>query len=98
MAGSWQVVVEFGRDFDIEIIGRHKSGPPQYVRSPEGIAIPFNDRESAEAAQREIRVYVRPVHDAGGEDYRPVVPGEVVRDFPCCDSRQIARGEGNAAH
>jgi hypothetical protein len=44
------------------------------------ITVPFADRESAEAAREEVTVSVRPVHDAGGEDYRRVVPGEVVRE------------------
>lgn len=44
------------------------------------VTIPFADRESAEAALREVEVFVRAVHDAGGEDYRPVVAGEVLAE------------------
>jgi hypothetical protein len=68
-----EVVIRFGRSFDIFMGG-------EYVSSGQEITIPFTDRETAEAAQRDITVHVRPVHDAGGEDYRPVVPGEVVRE------------------
>jgi len=69
-----EVVIRLGRRFDI----RTSSGA--YLAGISEITVPFADRESAEAAQREITVHVRPVHDAGGEDYRRVVPGEVVRE------------------
>ena len=91
---SWQVVIELGRKFDVQTGPPYSTQLPAFISTPV-ITIPFDDRESAEAAQREIRVYVRPVHDAGGEDYRPLIPGEVVRDFPCCG---IERGDGNAVH
>jgi hypothetical protein len=71
---SHEIVIRLGRRFDI----RTSSGA--YLAGISEITIPFTDRESAEAAQREISVSVRPVHDAGGEDYRRVVPGEVVRE------------------
>ncbi len=69
-----EVVIRFGRPFDIST----SSGA--YLAGISEITVPFADRESAEAAQREITVHVRPVHDAGGEDYRREVPGEVVRE------------------
>jgi len=68
-----QIVIRFGRPFDLQLRTSVLAG----VRE---ITVPFADRESAEAAQREITVSVRPVRDAGGEDYRPVVPGEVIRE------------------
>lgn len=68
-----QIVIRFGRPFDLQLRTSVLAG----VRE---ITVPFADRESAESAQREITVSVRPVHDAGGEDYRPVVPGEVIRE------------------
>ena len=46
-------------------------------------------RESAEGALGEIQMSVRQVHDAGGEDYRPVVAGEVV--LPAEDQMRAAR-------
>ena len=72
---SWQIVIELGRKFDVEVNGDYHTITPV-------ITIPFGDRESAEGAQRDIHVWVREVHDAGGEDYRPVVPGEVIRESP----------------
>ena len=67
-----EVVIRFGRPFSIAIRGD--------FRDATEITIPFTDRESAFAAHRDITITVRPVHDAGGEDYRPVVAGEVVPD------------------
>ena len=69
-----EVVIRFGHPFDI------RTGRGAFLADVREITVPFADRESAEAAQREIIVHVRPVHDAGGEDYRRVVPGEVVRE------------------
>ena len=69
-----EVVIRFGRPFDVSTPGG------AFLADVREITVPFADKESAEAAQREITVSVRPVHDAGGEDYRRVVPGEVVRE------------------
>lgn len=69
-----EVVIRFGRPFAVAIRGE--------FRDTTEITIPFADRESAFAAHREVTVTVRPVHDAGGEDYRPVVAGEVVTADP----------------
>ena len=69
-----ELVIRLGRPFDIRTTGG------AFLADVREITIPFADRESAEAAQREISVCVRPVHDAGSEDYRPVVAGEVVRE------------------
>lgn len=74
-----EVVIRFGRPFDVQFRGTHSGAPFAFTTTSE-ITVPFTDRESAEAAQREITVHVRPVHDAGGEDYRTVVPGEVIRE------------------
>jgi hypothetical protein len=71
MSDSHEVVIRFGRPFDIRIRGE--------FRDTTEITIPFDNRESALAASLEVTITVRPVHDAGGEDYRPVVAGEVVR-------------------
>jgi len=75
-----EVVVRFGRPFDIRARDCTLDTGGDTFRTVREITVPFADRESAEAAQREITVSVRPVHDAGGEDYRPVVPGEVIRE------------------
>jgi hypothetical protein len=69
---SHEVVIRFGRSFDIRIRGE--------FRDTTEITIPFADQESADAALAEVSLSVRAVHDAGGEDYRPVVAGEVVGD------------------
>lgn len=68
-----ELVIRLGRPFDLQGDGG------QFLAGVREITVPFGNRESAEAARREISVSVRPVHDAGGEDYRLVVPGEVVR-------------------
>lgn len=65
-----EVVIRLGRPFDVQVNGR--SG----VRE---ITVPFASRESAEGALSEMQVFIRPVHDVGGENYRPVVAGEVLR-------------------
>ena len=97
-----EIVIRFGRRFDI----RTSSGA--YLAGISEITVPFADRESAEAAQREITVHVRPVHDAGGEDYRPWCPvrssgnrpgssREVVRmadDGDVPDARKASSGPG----
>ena len=67
------MVIRFGRPFDVSTPGG------AFLADVREITVPFADRDSAEAAQREITVCVRPVHDAGGEDYRPVIAGEVIR-------------------
>jgi hypothetical protein len=67
-----EVVIRFGRPFDIRTRGE--------FRDTTEVTIPFTDRGSALAASLEVTVSVRPVHDAGGEDCRPVVAGEVVPD------------------
>lgn len=69
---SHELVIRFGRPFDVQVPGG------AFLRDVREVTIPFADRESAEAALREVEVLVRAVHDAGGEDYRPVVAGEVV--------------------
>ncbi len=71
---SHEIVIRFGRPFDI------RTGRDAFLADVREITVPFADRESAEAAQREITVHVRPVHDAGGEDYHTIVHGEVVRE------------------
>jgi hypothetical protein len=75
---AFEVVIRLGRPFDVEThvtaggTGRITSG----VRE---ITIPLTGgRESAEAALGEVQMSVRQVHDAGGEDYRPVVKGRVL--------------------
>lgn len=70
MADSHEIVIRFGHPFDIRIRGE--------FRDTTEVTIPFNDRGSAEAALREVTLSVRAVNDAGGEDYRPVVAGEVI--------------------
>jgi hypothetical protein len=75
-------VIRFGRPFDVGTPGG------AFLADVREITVPFADRESAEAAQREITVSVRPVHDAGGEDYRPVIAGEVVREPAEIESRE----------
>ena len=69
---SHEIVVRFGRAFDV------RTGNGAFLSDVREVTAPFADRESAEAAMREVTVTVRPVHDAGAEDYRPVVAGEVM--------------------
>lgn len=71
MADSHEVVIRFGRPFDIRIRGE--------FRDTTEVTIPFADQGSAEAALREVTLSVRAVVDTGGEDYRPVVAGGVVQ-------------------
>lgn len=68
-----EIVFRFRRPFSIQVDGKWQHD----VRE---VTVPFADQASAEAAAREISIEVRPVHDAGGEDYRPVVAGEMVRE------------------
>jgi len=81
-----EVVIRFGHCFDVLIGDEYPSPPRKWAGKEDGfnsvteIRVPFANRESAEAAQREITVCVRPVRNTGGEDYRPVVPGVVVRE------------------
>lgn len=60
-----EVVIRFGAPSDAHMHGG-------FHPAVEQITIPFADRESAEAAQRDITVYVRPVRDGEG---RPEVNG-----------------------
>lgn len=69
-----EVVIRFGRPFDVHLSNGFFVTDVREI----AVTIPFADRESAEAALREIETFVRAVHDAGGEDYRPVVAGEVL--------------------
>lgn len=69
---SHEIVIRLGRPFDVRL------GNGAFLADVREVTVTFNDRKSAEAALREIGLSVRPVHDAGGEDYRPVVAGEVV--------------------
>jgi hypothetical protein len=71
-----EIVIRLGRPFDLN------TNWGAFVASVREVRIPFGDRESAEAAQRDITVSVRPVRDAGAEDYRPVVAGEVIGPWP----------------
>lgn len=67
-----ELVIRLGRPFDVQIGGRWHEGARE-------ITIPFARREDAEGAQREVQLFVRQVHDAGGEHYRTVVQGSVER-------------------
>jgi len=80
---TYEVVIRFGRPFDLQGDGG------RFLAGVRVITVPFADRESAEAAQREITVHVRPVHDAGGEDYRQVVAGEVIRAAAEIESGEV---------
>lgn len=78
-----EYVIRFRHPFSVTVDGKWQHN----VRE---IAIPFADRMSAEAAGCEITTEVRPVHDAGGEDYRPVVAGEVIKE-----PRELIIGEAS---
>lgn len=69
-----EVVIRLGRPFDIRTNGG------AFLAGVWEITVPFDDEDSAEDALLDVRVTVRRVHDAGGEDYRPVVAGEVMPD------------------
>lgn len=75
---SHELVIRLGRPRDLQFRGTRAGASPAFSSDVTEVTIPFTDRESAEAALREVTLSVRPVHDAGGEDYRPVVAGEVV--------------------
>jgi hypothetical protein len=71
---AFEVVIRLGRPFDIQ------TGNGRIVSDVREITIAFpGGREFAEAALRDVQMSVRQVHDAGGEDYRVVVPGDVVK-------------------
>jgi len=69
---AFEVVIRLGRPFSVRLDGRDR-----FVSARE-LTVPFANREAAEGALREVQTSVRQVHDAGGEDYRVVVPGDVV--------------------
>jgi hypothetical protein len=69
-----EFVIRFGRPFDAKVGDRWIEGVREVT-----VPFTFDGQANAEAALREVRLSVRPVNDAGGEDYRPVVAGEVVR-------------------
>ena len=80
-----EIVIRLARPFDVQVGGT-------FVNNVREITIPFGDQRSAEGAFAEIQVSVRRVHDAGGEDYRPVVAGEVVRnELPAAASSGVRR-------
>jgi hypothetical protein len=66
-----EIVIRFGRPFDVKAGGK-------FINDVREITIPFGDQQSAEDARAAVEVFVREVHDAGGEDYRPVIAGEVI--------------------
>jgi len=70
---AFEVVIRLGRAFSVRLDGRDR-----FITAAEFVTIPFANRETAEAALRDVQMSVRQVHDAGGEDYRVVVPGDVV--------------------
>lgn len=74
---AYELVIKLGRPLDVDV--STSPGKGYFSEGVREIRVPFLDRESAESAQRELQISVRPVHDAGGEDYRPVVQGEVIR-------------------
>jgi hypothetical protein len=80
-----EIVIRLGRAFDVLIDDEFKTPPRLWTGEEDRfqkvteIRIPFADQASAGAALREVSLSVRAVHDTGGEDYRPVVAGEVVQ-------------------
>ena len=70
-----EIVIRFGRPFDIRVGDR-------WVEGVREITVPFTfgDATVAESALADMSMTVRQVNDAGGEDYRPVVAGEVLHD------------------
>lgn len=91
---SWQIVITLSRPFDVEINGKYLSG----VRT---VKIPFATILEADDALTQMVTEVREVHDAGGEDYRPVVPGVVLGSASELMGKhvligEIERGDGNA--
>ena len=70
MTDPYELVIRLGRRFSADA-GDGVFRPVREIR------IPFaGGREAAEAAQREVQVFTRRAHDAGGEDYHPVVAGQ----------------------
>lgn len=76
---AFEVVIRLGRPFDVHLSNGFFVTEVREIT----VTIPFGDRESAEAALGEVQMSVRQVHDGGGEDYRPVVAGEVVQAETC---------------
>jgi hypothetical protein len=70
---AFEVVIRLGRPFSVRLDGRDR-----FVTADEFVTVPFANREAAEGALRDVQMSVRPVHDVGGEDYRVVLPGDVV--------------------
>jgi hypothetical protein len=66
-----EIVIRFARPFDVQVGGK-------FISDVREITVPFGDQQSAEDALTEVEVSVDQVHDAGGEDYRPVIAGEVI--------------------
>jgi hypothetical protein len=79
---SHEVVIRLGRPLSARLVPPPPGTQPGYFATVSEIRIPFADQASAESAVTDIDIRVRPVHDAGGEDYRPVVRGEVYRVSP----------------
>jgi hypothetical protein len=78
---AFEVVIRLGRAFSVRLDGRDR-----FVTADEFVTVPFANREAAEAALRDVQMSVRQVHDAGGEDYRPVVAGLVLATGAGVDS------------
>lgn len=76
MTAPHEVVIRFGRLFDI------RTSAGAYLVGISEVTVPFDNRQVAEEALAAITVTVRQVNDAGGEDYRQVIPGEVVTGLP----------------
>jgi hypothetical protein len=80
-----EIVIRLGRVFDVLIDDEFKKPPRLWIGEEDRfqkvteIRIPFADQASADAALAEVSLSVRAVHDTGGEDYRPVAAGEVVK-------------------
>jgi hypothetical protein len=89
---AFEVVIRLGRRFDIQ------TGSGSFASNVREITVAFTDRESAEAALRDIQTSVRQVHDAGGEDYRPVLAGEVVDDDASTASGCACPGRAEGKH
>ncbi|HEX3388842.1 MAG TPA: hypothetical protein VHT94_07375 [Streptosporangiaceae bacterium] len=77
-----EVARRFGRPLSARISPEVPGTPPGYFVTVSEVRIPFADQANAESAMTDIDIRVRPVHDAGGEDYRPVIRGEVCRVNP----------------
>lgn len=70
---SHELVIRLGRPFDVQT----RDGT--FLVDVTALTIPFDNREAAESALQDVQMYVRPVHAVAGENYRPVIKGEVVR-------------------